>query len=92
MASRYVYDLPHPMPAAHESLPHAAMNLGAPRSVGIQPLGGAVTRLIIEERMGNWVFYRLDDGGGFVGDSWHGTLEDALHQAKREFGVEIPHA
>ena len=27
--------------------------------------------------------------GGFVGDSWHGTKEDALRQAKREFGVAI---
>ncbi len=78
------------MPASHDCLPHAAMNLGAARSVGLLPLGGEVSTLIIEEKMGNWVFYRLDDGGGFIGDSWHGTLEDALHQAKREFGIVIP--
>ena len=89
MPKRFVIQLPRPMPASHDCLPHAAMNLGAPRSAGIQPLGGAVSKLVIEQKMGNWVFYRLDDGGGFVGDSWHGTLDDAAHQARREFGVDL---
>jgi hypothetical protein len=35
------------------------------------------------------VLYRLDDSGGFVGDTWHGTLEDAIAQAKKEFGVDM---
>jgi hypothetical protein len=66
------------------------MNLGAPRGLGLKPVsGGQVSRLVLEPSMENWVFHRLDANGGFVGDSWHGTREDALHQAKREFGVEI---
>lgn len=77
------------MPASHDCLPHAAMNLGSPRSSGTQPLSGSVKRLIIEEQNDHWVLYRMDDSGGFVGDTWHGTLEDAVHQAKREFGVDM---
>jgi hypothetical protein len=30
----------------------------------------------------------MDESGGFVGDTWHGSLEDALWQAKKEFGVD----
>jgi hypothetical protein len=30
----------------------------------------------------------MDDSGGFVGDSWHGSLADALYQVKKEFGVD----
>ena len=77
------------MPASHDCLPHAAMNLGAPRSGGMRPLSGEVKRLVIEEQLGNWVLYRLDDSGGFVGDTWHGTLQDAVSQAKKEFGVDM---
>jgi len=51
---------------------------------------GLVSRLIIEPQHDNWVLYRLDDRGGFVGDTWHGSLEDALAHAKKEFGVDIP--
>jgi hypothetical protein len=83
-------ELARPMPASHDCLPHAAMNLGSPRSSGTQPIAGMVKRLIIEPQLGNWVLYRLDDSGGFVGDSWHGTLEDAVAQAKKEFGVDFP--
>ena len=43
---------------------------------------------MIEPYLGAWVFHRLDVDGGFVGDSWHDSREDALFQAKREFGVE----
>jgi hypothetical protein len=86
---KLTYALPKPMPASDDCLPHAAMNLGAARGVGINPMPGLVSRLIIEEQHDNFVLYRLDDRGGFVGDTWHGTLEDAIHQAKREFGVDL---
>jgi len=81
-------ELPRPMTASNDCLPHAAMNLGSARGIGMRPVAGAVTRLVIEEQMGNFVLYRLDESGGFVGDSWHGTLQDALWQMKKEFGVE----
>ena len=88
---KVVIELPKPMPASNDCLPHAAMNLGAPRGLGLKPVaGGMVTKLIIEPQLGAWVFYRLDENGGFVGDSWHDTKEDAIYQAKREFNVEIP--
>ena len=90
MNDKVVIELPKPMPASNDCLPHAAMNLGAPRSLGLKPTaGGMVTRLIIEPSMGSWVFHRLDAHGGFVGDTWHGTREDAVHQVRREFGVEV---
>ena len=82
-------DLPRPMPASGDCLPHAAMNLGSVRGSGTRPIPGMVYRLVIEPQLDNWVLYRLDDRGGFVGDTWHGTLEDAIRQAKREFGVEV---
>src|SRR5690348_6221857 len=88
---KLTYTLPKAMPAANDCLPHAAMNLGAPRGVGSKPSVGMVTQLIIEEQHHNFVLYRLDDRGGFVGDTWHGTLDDAVHQAKREFGVDLCH-
>ena len=91
MSERIVIELARPMPASNDCLPHAAMNLGAPRGLGLKPIaGGLVSRLVLEPGIsGAWVFHRLDKNGGFVGDSWHGTREDALHQAKREFGVTI---
>jgi hypothetical protein len=88
--SKIVIELPRPMPASNDCLPHAAMNLGAPRGLGLKPAaGGMVTRLVIEPQLGAWVFYRLDAHGGFIGDSWHGSREDAIGQAKREFDVTI---
>jgi len=51
-----------------------------------------VGRLVIEPQMATGFFYRLDDSGGFVGDTWHGTLEDAIAQAKKEFGVDMSQA
>jgi hypothetical protein len=87
MMKKVVFQLPRPMPASNDCLPHAAMNLGANRGVGLIPQPGMVSRLVIEPQMGAWIFHRLDKQGGFVGDSWHDTKEDALWQAKREFGV-----
>ncbi|MDP9175100.1 MAG: hypothetical protein M3O30_14730 [Planctomycetota bacterium] len=87
--AKYYANLSKPMPASNDCLPHAAMNLGSVRGVGMRPSVGMVHRLVIEPQMHNWVLYRLDDAGGFVGDTWHGTLEDALGQARREFGVEM---
>ena len=72
-----------------DCLPHAAMNLGAGGGAGLQPAIRLVHRLILEEQFGNWVLYRLDDAGGFVGDTWHGTREDAVWQIKKEFGVDV---
>jgi hypothetical protein len=86
---KYRINLPKPIAASNDCLPHAAMNLGSVRGVGTHPTPGMVSRLILEPQLDNWVLYRLDDNGGFVGDSWHGTLEDALAQAKKEFGVEM---
>lgn len=77
------------MPASNDCLPHAAMNLGSVRGVGIRPRAGMVSQLVLETQHDNWVLYRLDDRGGFVGDTWHGSLEDARHQAKREFGIDL---
>ena len=89
MADKVVIELPKPLPASNDCLPHAAMNLGATRGVGIRPIPGMVSRLVIEPQLGAWVFYRMDESGGFVGDSWHETKEDALRQMKKEFGVEL---
>jgi len=77
------------MPAGDDCLPHAAMKLGSAGGAGTRPMPGMVHRLVIEPQLENWVLYRLDEAGGFVGDSWHGTLEDALAQAKKEFGVDL---
>jgi hypothetical protein len=86
--SRIAINLAKPQAAKNESLPHAAMMLGSPRGIGLAPPPKMVARLIIEPYLGAWVFHRLDVDGGFVGDSWHDSREDALFQAKREFGVE----
>ena len=75
-------------PADDNCLPHAAMALGSSRGVGTRPQQTMVSRLVIQEQLGSWVMYRMDDQGGFVGDTWHPTKEDALAEAKREFGVE----
>lgn len=81
-------DLPTPRPACDDCLPHAAMALGSIRGVGTRPRATMVTKLVIQEQMGSWVMYRLDAEGGFVGDTWHPTREDALSEARREFGIE----
>jgi hypothetical protein len=87
--NRTVIDLPRPVPASNDCLPHAAMNLGAARGAGIQPTPGMVSRLVLQEQMGAWCLLRLDKDGGFVGDSFHGTKADAIHQIKREFGITV---
>jgi hypothetical protein len=84
---KLVINLTKPMPASNDCLPHAAMNLGSARGVGLRPRPGMVSRLVIESQLGAWCFFRLDEHGGFVGESWHPTREDALHQARREFGI-----
>jgi hypothetical protein len=89
MSAKLKFDLPRPIQASGDCLPHAAMNLGAARGVGTHPTPGMVSRLVIEPQLDNWVLYRLDDSGGFIGDTWHGTREDAIRQAKKEFGVDI---
>jgi hypothetical protein len=88
--NRIVIDLSKPMPASNDCLPHAAMNLGAARGAGIHSMPGMVSRLVIQEQFGAWRLYRLDKDGGFVGDSFHGTKQDALHQVKREFDITVP--
>jgi hypothetical protein len=87
MADKLVILLPKPMPASDDCLPHAAMTLGSIRGVGTRPTVGMVSRLVIQRQLGNWCLYRMDADGGFIGDTWHPTKEDALHTAHREFGV-----
>jgi hypothetical protein len=88
MPDKIVINLPKPMPASNDCLPHAAMNLGSARGVGMKPRPGMVSRLVIQPQLDAWCFFRMDADGGFVGESWHPSKEDALHQAKREFGIE----
>jgi hypothetical protein len=85
---KLTFDLPKPAPASNDCLPHAAMNLGKPQGLGVRP-AALVTRLVVDEQFGNFVLYRLDADGGFVGDSWHGSLDDALWQVKKEFGIDF---
>jgi hypothetical protein len=87
MDAKLVFNLPKPMPASDDCLPHAAMTLGSTRGSGMRPAVGMVSRIVIQEQMANWCMYRLDADGGFIGDSWHPTREDAMHTAAREFGV-----
>ncbi|HEY2585070.1 MAG TPA: hypothetical protein VGI81_04810 [Tepidisphaeraceae bacterium] len=86
---KLIIDLPEPKPACDDCLPHAAMALGTIRGVGTRPAPKLVSRLVIQEQLGSWIMYRMDSAGGFVGDTWHPTREDALKEAKREFGVEV---
>jgi hypothetical protein len=86
--SRIAINLAKPQEAKNEWLPHAAMMLGSSRGIGMSPPAKLVARLVIEPCLGAWVFHRLDVDGGFVGDSWHDSREDALWQAKREFNIE----
>lgn len=86
---KVVIQLPKPMLASNDCLPHAAMNLGSAHGSGMRPMPGTVWSLVLEEQFGNWVLYRLDDRGGFVGDTWHGSREDAIWQIKKEFGIDV---
>jgi hypothetical protein len=89
---KIVINLPTPTPASDDCLPHAAMTLGSIRGVGTRPMATLVSRVVIQEHMGQWCMYRLDDGGGFVGDTWHPTRADAVSSAEREFGSQISDA
>ena len=94
MNEKVVINLKKPMPASDDCLPHAAMTLGSMRGVGTRPQATLVSRLVIQESMGHWMLYRMDDRGGFVGDTSHPSKEDALRTAKKEFRLrddEIPH-
>jgi len=85
---KWTFNLPKAQEASNDCLPHAAMNLGTAQGMGFRPRN-LVARLVLQEQYGNFVLYRMDDAGGFVGDSWHGSIEDALWQAKKEFGVDL---
>jgi hypothetical protein len=87
LVAKRTLDLHKPLPASNDCLPHAAMNLGSGQGMGIRP-ASLVARLVVDEQYGSFVLYRLDANGGFVGDSWHGSLEDAMWQVKKEFGIE----
>lgn len=86
---KIVLKLSKPMPPGTDCLPHAAMNLGAVGGSTMRPVPRMVSSLVLEEQFGNWVLYRLDENGGFVGDTWHGSKEDAVWQIRKEFGVEV---
>jgi hypothetical protein len=73
--------------ARHSYLPQAAMGLGDVRAVGTNPTPAVVARLVVQEQTGGWCLFRLDAGGGFIGDTWHPDREDAIRVAADEFGV-----
>ena len=84
--NKIVINLPKPMPASDDCLPHAAMTLGSVRGVSTRPRATLVHRLVIQEASdGHWVLYRMDDGGGFIGDTSHPSKDDALRTAQQEF-------
>ena len=76
------------MPASDDCLPHAAMGLGSMRAVGTRPRQAMVHRVIVQQQMKAWCVFRMDDGGGFIGDTWHESESAAFAEAKREFGLE----
>ena len=46
------------------------------------------TRVEIEiDQAGHAMLYRYQNDGTFCGDTWHETLEDAMHQADYEYGI-----
>lgn len=83
-----ICDLDPPKPASDDCLPHAAMGLGSMRAVGTRPREAMVHRLVIQPQMSAWCLFRMDDGGGFIGETWHDSRQECLAQAKREFDVE----
>ena len=89
MSEKVTINLPEARAASDDCLPHAAMALGSGRGVGTRPSSALVSRLVIQEQLDNWVLYRLDAQGGFIGDTWHPTRQDALGQARREFGIDL---
>lgn len=88
MSEKIVINLATPMPASDDCLPHAAMTLGSIRGVSTRPRAALVSRIVIQQQsQGDWTMIRLDEGGGFVGDTSHPTKEDALKTARREFNL-----
>jgi hypothetical protein len=90
--NKIAINLATPMLASDDCLPHAAMTLGSVRGVGTRPMETLVSRIVIQEQMGQWCLYRLDGGGGFVGDTWHPSRADAIHVATHEFGRQVSDA
>jgi hypothetical protein len=43
--------------------------------------------LEISEEEGAFFLFRYDAAGNMMGDTWHQTLEGAMHQAQSQFGV-----
>ncbi len=88
---RYVCTLDPPRPpregATSACLPQAAMGLGSVRAVGTAPMPAEVARLEVQHQTGGWCLFRLDAGGGFVGDSWHPSADDAKRTAADEFDL-----
>jgi hypothetical protein len=90
MSGKIVINLDKPMPASDDCLPHAAMTLGSVRGSTTRPRGALVHRIVIEEQSpGHWIVIRLDDAGGFIGDTSHATKDDALRTVKSEFGIDV---
>lgn len=86
-AATFACELPEPKPAADDCLPHAAMGLGSVRAVGTSPRPALVHRVVVQRQMSAWCLFRLDDAGGFVGETWHPDAADAIRTACREFGL-----
>ena len=58
------------------------------RAVGTRPRQAMVRRIVVQPQMQAWCVFRLDDGGGFVGETWHESEAAAFAEAKREFGLD----
>jgi hypothetical protein len=90
--NRFVLDFPVPrLPSeasGHAYLPQAAMGLGSSRAAGTRPAPIPVSRLLIQHQTGGWCLFRLDDRGGFIGDTWHPDPEDAKRTAADEFDID----
>ena len=52
------------------------------------PVEDALVDFEVHEVEGGYIFAWFSRNTGHHGDSWHETLEDALEQARAEFGVE----
>jgi hypothetical protein len=45
--------------------------------------------ILIEQTSDGFMLYRFDAEGGFAGDTWHQSLDDAKHQAEYEYADAI---
>src|SRR3954471_5341783 len=89
MSEKIVINLSKPMPASDDCLPHAAMTLGSVRGLTTRPHAALVHRIVVQEQsVGHWIVIRMDDRGGFIGDTSHPTKDDAMRTVKSEFGVD----